>query len=107
MPELGSRIWPTQDQPLPVTLTDRSVTIATGGAAQQAAAALTTRKFLVVTNPSLTETCWFSTTGAATTGAGSIQLGPGAGIVFDQVVPTGAVSVIGPTTGQPITVKEA
>lgn len=92
----------------PISLTDRSGTITAGGTAQQAAAANASRTFLMITNPSATATLYFSTTGtAAVETAGSTAVGPGGGYVFDVRVPVGAVSVIGATTGQPFTVKEA
>lgn len=94
----------TQDQPMAVSLTDRSSTFSSG-AAQQACAANTSRKLLIVSNPDESRTFWFNTTGTATAGAGSHTVGPGGAFIFDKVVPSGAVSVIG-TSGAPYTVKE-
>ena len=97
----------TQDQPLAAALTDRSGTIVAAGTAQQACAANAARRFLLVANPDDTRTIWFNPTAVAANGAGSLQVGAGAAILFDKVVPSGAVSVYGATAGQPFTVKEA
>jgi hypothetical protein len=90
-----------------ISPTDRSGTVGTGGAAQQACPANAFRRFLLVANPDETRAFWFSTAGAAAQGAGSIQVGPGGAFVFDKVVPAGAVSIFGPSAGQPFTVTEA
>jgi hypothetical protein len=99
----------TVAQDAAVALTDRSGTVTAGGAAQNACAANTSRKLLIVSNPSDTLTFTFRTdaTATATGTAGSIAVGPGGGYIFDKVVPSGAVSIYGATTGQPFTVKEA
>jgi hypothetical protein len=94
----------------PTALTDRSGTITSGGTAQtSSAAAKTDRVALIVANPSATLTLYYNTTAVATVaGAGSIPLPPGAMDTYGPgAVPTGAVSVIGATTGQPYTIKEA
>lgn len=86
---------------------DRSGTVASGGTAQQACAANPSRRLLLVANPDEVRSFWFSPSGTASAGAGSIQVGPGSAIVFDKVVPSGAVSVFGAAAGQPFTVAEA
>jgi len=90
-------------------LTDRSGTITTGGTAQQAAAALSTRKYLLIQNPSGSGgTLWFSTNATAVAASPSIELPPGASYENPaHFCPAGAVSVIHPTTGAKITVREA
>lgn len=90
-----------------VVLTDRSGTVAVGGAAQQACAANSARRILIVSNPDDTRSFAFRTDGGATAGQGSLSVAPGGAFVFDKVVPAGAVSIFGATTGQPFTVKEA
>src|SRR3954452_16390327 len=60
----------------PITETDRSGTITTGGTAQQACAANSARRLLYIHNPDVTTDLFFNTTGTATTGAGSSRLGP-------------------------------
>jgi hypothetical protein len=95
--------------PTSAALTDRSVTIATGGTAQQAAAALATRKYLFIQNPSASGgTLWFSATTTAVQASPSIELPPGGSYENPaHFCPTGAISVIHPTTSALITVKEA
>ena len=100
------------DVPLPASIspvgaTDRSGTLAAGGSAQQACAANPTRRLLLIANPDDNRAFWFNTTGAAGGSSCSVQVGPGGAFVFDRVVPSGAVSVFGPSAGQPFTVKEA
>ncbi len=92
-----------------VAFIDRSGTITTGGTAQQAAASNTARTFLMIHNPDTTTDLWFSTTGTASAAAGSggTRLGPGGTAFFDNIVPSGAVSVLSATTGKGFTVKEA
>lgn len=98
---------PFASDPCAIALTDRSGAITAAGTAQQACAANASRKILLVANPDGANTFWFRTEAAATAGAGSVQVGPGGAFVFDKVVPSGAVSVLGPVSGQPFTVKEA
>lgn len=97
---------PFATDPLVVALSDRSGTLALGGAAQQACPAKADRKLLLVANPDEQRPFWFNTTGSAANAAGSVQVGPGAAFVFDKTVPAGAVSVFGAFAGQPFTVKE-
>jgi hypothetical protein len=98
---------------IPVTptsgaLTDRSGTLTTGGTAQNAAAALATRKYLFVQNPSTAPgTLWFSTVTTAVQDSPSIELVPGASFESGLFCPTGAVSVIAATTGHKWTAREA
>lgn len=90
----------------PVTLTDSSGTIATGGTSQAAANADTSRRYLQIANPDTSRDLYFNTTGAAAIAtAGSTMLGPGACVIWEVAVPTGAVWIIGAVTGQPFTVK--
>jgi hypothetical protein len=86
---------------------DRSGVLAAAGAAQQACGANAFRRLLIVSNPDGESAFWFSTTGPAAPGAGSHQVGPGGAFVFDRIVPSGAVSVVGQVAGQPFTMKEA
>lgn len=85
---------------------DRSGNLAAGGAAQTACPAHPQRRLLVVANPDEHRPLWFSTTGSASGGGGSILVGPGGAVIFDRVVPSGAVSIYGAATGQPFTVQE-
>lgn len=95
-------------------LTDRSGTITTGGSAQQLAAANTTRRYLLVQNHS-TGVLWVNLTGTAAVGQPSIALsacavandGTGGVLAFEgSFVPTGAVSILGATTGQAFSARE-
>lgn len=90
-----------------VALSDRSGNVASGGTAQQVCAPNATRRILVVANPDDTRSFTFRTDGPASNGAGSLLLGPGGAFVFDKVVPSGDISILGAATGQPFTVKEA
>lgn len=104
----------------PVTLrrgavTDRSGTITTGGTAQNAASANTSRNYLLIENPvyksdgvtlNPAERLCFRTDAVAGQGAGSICLDIGQGFEFTGFIPTGAVSVIAATTGHAWTAKE-
>lgn len=99
-------------QPIDVALTDRSLSLTTGGTAQQLAAANGTRKYLLIKNPDTeTEDLAFSLTGTASlTGqaTGSYRLQPGEAFVFENnIVSNQAVSVIAATTGHKITASEA
>lgn len=90
-----------------VAMTDRSGTLAVGGAAQQACPANPWRRFLLVANPDDARAFTFSTDAVAGTGSGNVTVGPGGAFVFDKLVPSGAVSIYAAATGQPYTVKEA
>lgn len=89
-------------------LTDRSGTITLGGTAQNAAAALLTRKYLYIENPiTATERLWFSTVAAAVQDSPSISLEPGQSYENPaHFCPTGAVSVIAATTAHKFTIRE-
>lgn len=89
------------------TLTDASVTISTGGTAQTAAAANTGRRYLFIQNPAGSGgTLWFSTNATAVAASPSIELVAGASYENPpHYCPTGAVSVIHPTTNAKITVR--
>ena len=97
--------------PLPVqnanaAPTDRSSTITTGGAAQDAVAALATRKAYFFQNIS-SESMWGSFTGtAAPNAAGSFPILPNGIIRSTTVCETTALSIYGATTGQKFTMWE-
>lgn len=93
----------------PSALTDKSLTITLGGTAQQAIAANTSRHYLFIQNPSGSGgALWFSTTGTAVQASPSIELLPGASYENPpHLCPTGAVSVIHPTTSAKISIREA
>jgi len=99
---------PLTTAPISGALTDKSGTITTGGTAQTAAAANTSRKYLFIENPyTATETLWFSTVAAAVADSPSIALQPGD--TWENpphFCPTGAVSVIAATTGHKWTARE-
>jgi hypothetical protein len=89
-------------------LTDKSGTITAGGTAQVAAAANSSRKYLFLQNPTgAPGSLWFSTTATAVAASPSVELVPGASYETGSFVPTGAVSIIGATTGQAFTGREA
>lgn len=90
----------------PVAITDYSGTVTTGGTAQTARVANVNRRFLMISNPDASTDLFFCLTGTATTGAGSVRLPAGTGIVFDVQAPTGAVSVLSATTAKAFTVQE-
>lgn len=88
-------------------LTDRSGTITTGGTAQQAMAANTSRKYAYLLNPdTATEDLWFSFDATAAAAAPSLVLHPGDTMRTTGFVPTGALSVIAATTAHAYTAKE-
>ena len=99
------------NNPLPVqnanaSPIDRSSTITTGGAAQVAMAALSTRKAYFFQNVS-SEIMWGSFTGtAAPNAAGSFPIQPNGVIRSTQVCETTALSIYGATTGQKFTMWE-
>ena len=101
----------SSSNPLPVqnanaAPTDRSSTITTGGAAQVAMAALSTRKAYFLQNIS-SEIMWGSFTGtAAPSMAGSFPIQPNGIIRSTQVCETTALSIYGATTGQKFTMWE-
>ena len=86
--------------------TDRSSTITTGGAAQVAMAALSTRKGYFFQNIS-SEIMWGSWIGtAAPSMAGSFPIQPNGIIRSTQVCETTALSIYGATTGKVFTAWE-
>lgn len=88
--------------------TDRSGTIAAGATAQTAAAALTTRRYLLIENLSTTEDLWFNFGTTAVASQPSILLAAGKSWENPpHFCPTGLVSVIAATTGHAFTCKEA
>ena len=105
----GSAVSSTN--PLPVlnanaSPINRSSTITTGGAAQNAVAALATRKAYFFQNIS-SESMWGSFTGtAAPSTVGSFEIVPNGIIRSTQVCETTALSIYGATTGQKYTMWE-
>lgn len=98
---------PLTTAPTSGALTDKSGTITTGGTAQTAAAANTARKYLLIQNPSTAPgSLWFSTVTTAVAASPSVELVPGASYESGLFCPTGAVSIIGATTGQAFTARE-
>ena len=101
----------SNSNPLPVqnanaAPTDRSSTITTGGAAQDAVAALATRKAYFFQNIS-SESMWGSFTGKAEPSTvGSFEIVPKGVIRSTQVCETTALSIYGATTGQKFTMWE-
>ncbi len=95
-------------QPVNITLTDCSGTIATGGAAQNAFTAAATRHGFTIANIDTSEVLWMSfTTTAAASGTGSYPLAPATATTFASLTsftsPPGmgintALSVIAATT---------
>jgi hypothetical protein len=83
---------------------DRSGTIATGGVAQQIAAANAARRYLIFQNVS-DETMWINSGVAAVANQPSLKILAG-GNYEPLVPPTGTVSVISATTGKAFTCKE-
>ena len=101
----------SSSNPLPVqnanaAPTNRSSTITTGGAAQVAIAALSTRKAYFFQNVS-SEIMWGSWVGtAAPNTAGSFPIQPNGIIRSTQVCETTALSIYGATTGKVFTAWE-
>ena len=101
----------SSSNPLPVqnvnaAPTDRSSTITTGGAAQVAMAALSTRKAYFFQNIS-SEIMWGSFVGtAAPNTSGSFPISPNGIIRSTQVCETTALSIYGATTGKVYTAWE-
>ena len=99
------------NNPLPVqnvnaAPTDRSGSITSGGVAQVAIAALSTRKAYFFQNIS-SEIMWRSFTGtAAPNTSGSFPISPNGIIRSTQVCETTALSIYGATTGQKFTMWE-
>ena len=100
----------SNDNPLPVQSAnnaapaDRSGSIKTGGEAQVAMEALSTRKGIEFFNNSV-GSIWLNVVGTATAGGGSIEVRSG-GYYAPPVCPVTAISIIGATTGQEFTCWE-
>lgn len=100
----GSEAWPVKSSG---SLTDRSNTITTGGTAQNAMAANTSRKYARITNPvSATESLWVNDSGTATAASPSEELLPGDQYETGLFAPTNAISVFAATTGHPYVARE-
>jgi len=90
----------------PVTWTNRSGTITTGGTAQQLAPANLARKGFFIQNVSAGD-LWFNSEATAVLNQPSIKLIAGA--YYESPVglpPSGAISIIGATTAQAYTARE-
>lgn len=89
-------------------LTDRSGTITTGGSSQQLAAANASRSYLFIQNVS-TGDLWVRFGAAAAASQPSIKLAAGASLVAkgDGFIPTESVNIVGATTAQAFSAKEA
>jgi hypothetical protein len=88
------------------TRTDKSGTITTGGAAQTAIASNASRKGFEIQNQS-SANLYFSTLATAVQGQPSVLIAPGQ--LYETPIGgsgTGAVSLIGPTTGQAYAARE-
>lgn len=87
--------------------TDRSGTVTVGGTAQQLAPANTSRKYLFIQNNSSGD-LWINFGANATTAQPSVKVEAGANFFWESsFVPSSSISVIGATTGQTFTAKEA
>ena len=104
---VGSLVTLAQVPPVgTVTRTDKSGTITTGGSAQTIIAANTSRKGWELQNNSSGD-LWFNTLAAAIVGEPSFKLAPGQSYSTDSgFADTGAVSLIGATTGQAFSARE-
>ena len=88
------------------SLSDGSGTIATANTSQQAMAANANRRYFFFQNIG-TANIYLNFGTAATTGAGSMQIPPGASITMDAgFVSTDAINVISATPGTPYTCKQ-
>lgn len=92
--------------PMPVTPVNRSGTITAGGTAQTLMAANAARRGWSLMNVSAGD-LWFYELGAATTTQPSIKVEAGALYESPRFgVPSGAISIIGATTGQAFSARE-
>lgn len=94
--------------PLRGTFTDRSGSVATGGTSQQVAATNTSRNYILVQNISSGD-LWVNFGVAAVQDQPSIKVTSGLSIEYGAAggfIPTGAVNVVGATTGQKFAAKE-
>lgn len=91
-------------------LGDGSGTITAGGTSQEVFPADTGRQYLLIQNVSAGD-LWINFGIAAVVSQPSIKLAAGAAIEFSAagtgVVPTSTINIIGATTGQAFTAKEA
>lgn len=100
----GTIIDPTAGNP--VTYTDRSGTVTSGGVAQTLMAANTSRKGFFIQNQS-TYDLWISSLGTAAATQPSLWLPAGAYYEPPDIgVPTAAISIFGATTGQAFAARE-
>lgn len=89
------------------TPTDRSLTITSGGTAQQLAAAKADRTFLIIQNQDLAVDLYVRVTGTAAANQTSLKIPPGQAYEFPAAcVPIGAVSVISSKTGHLVFAQE-
>lgn len=92
------------------SFTDGSGTITTGGTSQQVFASNEARRYLYVQNNAASggDTLYVNFGVDAVQGEPSIQLTPGSAFVLEaEFISTEAVNIIGPTTGDSFTAKEA
>lgn len=98
---------PVSNMPQIGVLTDRSGTLTTGGTAQQIAPVNTIRLGWSVYNLHATSDLWVNTLTTAVQSQPSLRIPAGA---MYETPPggqgTGAISVVGPTTGQAFTARE-
>lgn len=88
-------------------MTNRSGTLAAANTSQQVAPAKPTRQYLLIQNVSNAD-LWVNEFVAAVMNQPSIKLAPNEKLIFDGVFcPTGAIYIIGGTSSQAYTVKEA
>lgn len=93
--------------PTPGALTDRSGAITVGGASQVLAAALATRKYLLIQNLHASEDLWINFTTAAVADKPSVRIVAGSAFLMDGAFVTNeAVNVIAATTGHKFAAKE-
>lgn len=86
-------------------LNDRSGAITAGGTAQTVEAPNAGRSYILIQNVSVGD-LWVDFGETAVVDAPSIKVAADASLVFDSgFVPSGAISVIGATTGQKFTAK--
>lgn len=93
----------------PTTTTDRSITVTTGGTAQQVMALNTSRRSFYVFNPNTSGTCWgsFTTTTPAANALGSFPVPALGAFGMENNATTAALYVNCPTTGQFMTAWES
>lgn len=93
----------------PATTTNRSITVTTGGTAQQVMAANTLRRSFYLFNPNATGVCWVSltTTTPAANASGSLPIAALGGFGMEMNASTAAIYANCPTTGQFVTAWES